>query len=288
MAAMSKKPPSPPPWDLLVIGGGTAGIVGAKTAANLGARVLLVECHRTGGDCLWTGCVPSKSLLAAASAAATARGSAHLGVHAEATLLSPTCAEVRRANSSLPSGAVGHRGVPRAASHTRPGRGRTTDQRRRVGAGGAAGTPRRSRRRSHRLRAWSGVRDARFPRHRRGGKRTPATRGRYLRGSRRHRQHALRRDGDLSRSSSHRGPARDRWAGVLLLDDGEQVSFDRLLVAVGRATRSSECGDRSIRPPNRASPSPRRRSVPSVSVRRILAPPDFVWSPGCMMSWTGP
>ncbi|MFC6286135.1 dihydrolipoyl dehydrogenase family protein [Nocardioides sp. GCM10027113] len=72
------------PWDLVVVGGGTAGIVGAKTAARLGARVLLVERERTGGDCLWTGCVPSKSLLAAASAAATARGSAHLGVRTDA------------------------------------------------------------------------------------------------------------------------------------------------------------------------------------------------------------
>jgi pyruvate/2-oxoglutarate dehydrogenase complex dihydrolipoamide dehydrogenase (E3) component len=55
------------PWDLLVIGGGTAGIVGAKTAAHLGARVALVETARTGGDCLWTGCVPSKTLLASAA-----------------------------------------------------------------------------------------------------------------------------------------------------------------------------------------------------------------------------
>ncbi len=71
------------PWDLLVVGGGTAGLVAAQTAGALGARVLLAERDRTGGDCLWTGCVPSKSLLAAAHAAATARGSGHLGVHAE-------------------------------------------------------------------------------------------------------------------------------------------------------------------------------------------------------------
>ena len=69
-------------WDLVVVGGGTAGIVGAKTAARLGARVLLVEHDRTGGDCLWTGCVPSKALLAAADVAATARGSARFGVTA--------------------------------------------------------------------------------------------------------------------------------------------------------------------------------------------------------------
>lgn len=68
------------PWDLLVLGGGTAGIVAAKTAAGLGARVLLVERDRTGGDCLWTGCVPSKALIAAAEAAATARDAARFGV----------------------------------------------------------------------------------------------------------------------------------------------------------------------------------------------------------------
>ncbi len=68
-------------WDLLVVGGGTAGIVGAKTAARFGARVLLVERDRTGGDCLWTGCVPSKSLLAAAAAAADARAATRFGVH---------------------------------------------------------------------------------------------------------------------------------------------------------------------------------------------------------------
>lgn len=70
-------------WDLLVLGGGTAGMVGAKTAASLGARVILVERDRTGGDCLWTGCVPSKSLLAAASAAADARAAARLGVRVD-------------------------------------------------------------------------------------------------------------------------------------------------------------------------------------------------------------
>lgn len=70
-------------WDLLVLGGGTAGIVAAKTAARLGARVVLVERDRTGGDCLWTGCVPSKALLAAADVAATARSGARFGVHVD-------------------------------------------------------------------------------------------------------------------------------------------------------------------------------------------------------------
>ena len=74
------RPPSDRVWDLLVLGGGTAGLVAAKTAARFGARTLLVEADRTGGDCLWTGCVPSKALLAAADVAATARDGARYGV----------------------------------------------------------------------------------------------------------------------------------------------------------------------------------------------------------------
>lgn len=68
-------------WDLLVVGAGAAGLTGAQVAAALGARVLLVERHRFGGDCLWTGCVPSKALLSAAHAAADARDAAKYGVH---------------------------------------------------------------------------------------------------------------------------------------------------------------------------------------------------------------
>jgi len=69
-------------WDLVVIGGGTAGLVASRTAASFGAKTVLIEDNRLGGDCLWTGCVPSKSLIAAADAATTARSSARLGVSA--------------------------------------------------------------------------------------------------------------------------------------------------------------------------------------------------------------
>ena len=60
-------------WDLVIIGGGTAGIVAARTAAGFGCSVLLVERDRPGGDCLWTGCVPSKSMLSAAHSVADMR-----------------------------------------------------------------------------------------------------------------------------------------------------------------------------------------------------------------------
>lgn len=69
-------------WDFIVIGGGTAGLVASRTAARFGSRVLLIEEHQLGGDCLWFGCVPSKSLIAAASAATIAQRSTHLGITA--------------------------------------------------------------------------------------------------------------------------------------------------------------------------------------------------------------
>lgn len=65
-----------------MIGAGSAGLVGSRTAATLGARVLLIEAHRFGGECLHTGCVPSKALIASAAAAHAARRSAGLGVTA--------------------------------------------------------------------------------------------------------------------------------------------------------------------------------------------------------------
>jgi len=67
-------------YDLVVIGGGTAGLVTAAGGAGLGARVALVERERLGGECLWTGCVPSKALLACARAASDARRAARFGV----------------------------------------------------------------------------------------------------------------------------------------------------------------------------------------------------------------
>ncbi|MDN5744850.1 MAG: FAD-dependent oxidoreductase [Nocardioidaceae bacterium] len=76
-------PPDGTAWDLVVLGGGTAGIVAARTAAGFGASVVLIESERPGGDCLWTGCVPSKALLAAAHTANTARTSARFGIHTD-------------------------------------------------------------------------------------------------------------------------------------------------------------------------------------------------------------
>jgi len=54
-------------YDALVLGGGAAGLTASGIAANFGAKTMMVEKHRLGGDCTWTGCVPSKTLLKAAS-----------------------------------------------------------------------------------------------------------------------------------------------------------------------------------------------------------------------------
>lgn len=68
--------------DICVIGGGSAGLSVAAAAAAFGVPTVLVENHRMGGDCLNSGCVPSKALLAAAKHAQTMRNSAAFGVTA--------------------------------------------------------------------------------------------------------------------------------------------------------------------------------------------------------------
>lgn len=67
-------------YDLVVIGMGSGGMVAAEFAASLPLRVAVVERDRVGGDCLWTGCVPSKALLASAKVAHTVRHSQRWGV----------------------------------------------------------------------------------------------------------------------------------------------------------------------------------------------------------------
>ncbi|HWU76731.1 MAG TPA: FAD-dependent oxidoreductase [Rhodanobacter sp.] len=74
--------PKPAKFDrnLVVIGAGSAGLVSAYIAATVRAKVTLVEKHMMGGDCLNTGCVPSKTLIHAARLVAQARGAGAVGV----------------------------------------------------------------------------------------------------------------------------------------------------------------------------------------------------------------
>ena len=70
-------------YNMVVIGGGPAGLVAAIGAAGLGAKVALIERDLLGGDCLNVGCVPSKALISAARVAAAARDAHGFGVSVE-------------------------------------------------------------------------------------------------------------------------------------------------------------------------------------------------------------
>lgn len=70
-------------YDLVVIGAGTGGLVAAFAADAMGARVLLVERARMGGECLWSGCVPSKTLIKSARVYDMVQRAAEFGVHLE-------------------------------------------------------------------------------------------------------------------------------------------------------------------------------------------------------------
>ena len=69
-------------YNLVVIGAGSAGLVSAYIGAAVKARVALIEKHRMGGDCLNTGCVPSKALIRSARFIAQARRATRLGLRA--------------------------------------------------------------------------------------------------------------------------------------------------------------------------------------------------------------
>lgn len=69
-------------YDLTIIGGGSGGLIAARLAATLGAKVLLIDRERLGGDCLRYGCIPSKSLIHVARIVYQARHMARLGLSA--------------------------------------------------------------------------------------------------------------------------------------------------------------------------------------------------------------
>ncbi len=79
-----RNPPPQARYHLVVIGSGTAGLTAAAGCATLGGRVALIERAFTGGDCLITGCVPSKALIRAARVAATVANAAAYGARGPA------------------------------------------------------------------------------------------------------------------------------------------------------------------------------------------------------------
>jgi len=67
--------------NLIVIGAGSAGLVSALIAAAVNAKVTLIEKHKMGGDCLNTGCVPSKALIKSAKVASLIKRSNEFGIN---------------------------------------------------------------------------------------------------------------------------------------------------------------------------------------------------------------
>ena len=90
-------------YDLIIVGMGSAGMTAAEFAATLPIKVCAIERDRVGGDCLWTGCVPSKALLASAKAAHTIRHADRYGLSAaEPTIdLARVWARVRAVQAQL-------------------------------------------------------------------------------------------------------------------------------------------------------------------------------------------
>jgi pyruvate/2-oxoglutarate dehydrogenase complex dihydrolipoamide dehydrogenase (E3) component len=78
--AARPKPPKKFDYNLAVIGGGAAGLVASYIAAAVKARVILIEKHRMGGDCLNTGCVPSKALIRTARLIALGKRASEFGI----------------------------------------------------------------------------------------------------------------------------------------------------------------------------------------------------------------
>src|SRR5256714_15157314 len=67
-------------YDLAVIGGGSAGLKAARTAARLGRSVALAEERELGGECFWAGCVPTKAMVRAAQVWHTVRHASKFGI----------------------------------------------------------------------------------------------------------------------------------------------------------------------------------------------------------------
>lgn len=78
-------------FDIAFVGGGSAGLIGADFAARLGVKVALLEKDRIGGDCTWTGCVPSKTVIRSAHVAHDFARAEQFGIRAE-----PAITDMRR------------------------------------------------------------------------------------------------------------------------------------------------------------------------------------------------
>ena len=123
--------------DICVIGAGSGGLIVAAGASQLGADTVLIERGRMGGDCLNYGCIPSKSLLAAAHVAHSMRRGGLFGI-------GPTVPEIDFARVSAPCPRGYRRDRAQRLDRAFHGAGRTGDRGERALHGAARGSGRRS------------------------------------------------------------------------------------------------------------------------------------------------
>lgn len=88
-------------YDLAIVGAGAAGLIAADFALHLGAKVSLLEKDRIGGDCTWTGCVPSKALIKVAKVAHEVRSASHYGINAGVPTSLGSCSAIRSIREAL-------------------------------------------------------------------------------------------------------------------------------------------------------------------------------------------
>ena len=114
--------------DVAVIGGGTAGLVSASVAASLGARATLIEADKIGGECLWRGCVPSKTLVRSARVFQMVKNSAEFGVHVEKPRLIWSAVKLRLADVRDEIKAAEREEIKKAGVETLSGLARFVDE----------------------------------------------------------------------------------------------------------------------------------------------------------------
>ncbi|PCJ52497.1 MAG: mercuric reductase [Planctomycetota bacterium] len=105
-------PDAQPLYDMVVLGGGTAGLITAAIAAGLGAKVAMIERELLGGDCLNYGCVPSKGLLSVSKRLGMMRRAAEYGIENGASA-SASFGKVMQRMRELRAGIGHHDGAPR-------------------------------------------------------------------------------------------------------------------------------------------------------------------------------
>jgi len=117
-----------PEYDLIAIGSGAAGLVSSKQTARRGGKSAMISEHLAGGDCLNSGCVPSKALIRSARAVAQIRKASEVGIDVIGEVkvdFGKIMARLRQKRAAI-APADGHPGTEATGAHVYQGRGRLT------------------------------------------------------------------------------------------------------------------------------------------------------------------